>query len=1292
MDAPKYNKLKCVPIHENLDKFVINGVTFYTLPNPRPDDTIEMRLIVNTGSLMENEDERGLAHFIEHLGFKGTKSFGRYELVKMLESLGISYGPDLNASTHLLETTYKLSIRVDPELTEFRVAANILCEWAFHMSLSDEDILEERNVIMSEYIAKQGLGARLLAKYWKCVFDNDIGDKSSLVARRMPIGVPEVFMNAYPDRIRSFYRRWYHPNNMAILIVGAIRNRQEDVKRIVTECFSVVPRPPLTCNGLSNTHSCQEEEEECDLPLFRRVKALVTDHLELPIHHSQDVSICMSDRELTTAQLSFEAFSPVHPSCTIDFVKDNVLHRLMASLVDKRLNEIIKRRSVLPEDVVNLPSGECPFLSVGLSIREFVRGLRCVALTGILNMNAGLQGEGEERKYDEQSLASGDLIDASGALVVDKPKPNNHSDWNTVVSCALRSLMIETRRIREWGVHADELRAAKAKWAQLFVDQRDRNTTVSGSVMADLTAYVLNGGESVFASPSYEAELCLQVMEKITVEDMNVFLSSSLDMDVCEEKSGFYASSSSTPSDASRGKFRVLSGQFPGASAPRSLDGPTVLSDDEALYKALVEARADIAAFENLQQWPVPDHIQEEALVHAARVALGLIPSSSNKSEDLDGTMSEKESRLNFDRDDSAVQLCACCNRSVSFLPKQVLSDMTSGKKIHKKKGDALKLSSAVATGDQQAEAVEVEVAEEMKLDLNRTSKTHHGDECSELNMDRKSNDVVVNELPSISSYEFRLPNGITVCAKWMPEDSPGKVSFQGFALGGSTELSESQDTMMSFLDSIASHSSLQVTTPVGRLRKQVDKIEEVIILHAKDIAEIQSVAKVGVNTQRHFNHRGIGGSGPVEKFELLLSLLTLKLTSQCIDEKAFNDLVKQQKSYLLFSNNSPEQAFLERARILSCGDIPISRPLTLEVLSSCTLDMTRQLYARAFMADPTEFTFVFIGDLPPLQEVQRLFAMYLGSLRPMAQQDVARLGGKWGEVMSSPLTDSGSSAGCSDMRSGDDDGDVTTMETKQDGRMQSINERDTFTTRSFPFTRLGMSFEILQPVQETVCLRKAENASTMLIFRAVMRHGEDFAAEQADLRDTVALDVACRHLQSALLDELRIRLGKVYSVSVDFSRGSLSHVALISVSLHCDPAHLSQIRFSIEQQLDILQKEGANPAALPGIVETMCTNHLKALKSPSHWMFWILDSYKSHAVYDWLTSHGKLTSHEVCSSQWVEKCVQMRSHGKIDVIRNVVGDENILRGIYNQHFNLSRSVHMHLCPQSDDESLVSDR
>ena len=134
-----------VPICDSLRSGHLNsGVAYFIQPSECSDDVIELRLVVNVGSLNENDDEQGLAHFVEHLGFKGTKSFEQYELVKVLQSLGLSYGADLNASTHLLETKYTLCVtRSHEDLSQLSLGINILSEWAFHMTIKESDVVEE---------------------------------------------------------------------------------------------------------------------------------------------------------------------------------------------------------------------------------------------------------------------------------------------------------------------------------------------------------------------------------------------------------------------------------------------------------------------------------------------------------------------------------------------------------------------------------------------------------------------------------------------------------------------------------------------------------------------------------------------------------------------------------------------------------------------------------------------------------------------------------------------------------------------------------------------------------------------------------------------------------------------------------------------------------------------------------------------------------------------------------------------------------------------------------------------
>ena len=1395
------NDQESIGVHEDLDVFIVNGITVCTVPNKRPENSIEMRLLVNTGSLMEGEDEQGLAHFVEHLGFKGTKNFAGYELVKTLESLGITYGPDLNASTHLLETNYKLSIRLDPELSQLRIAVNILKEWAFDMNLSDTDISEEKNVIMSEYVAKRGLGARLLDTYWKRIFENDIGDKSALVARRMPIGIPSVFMSASSTQIRHFYQSWYRPDNMAILIVGDIFNQQNDIRRIVVECFSPSPTPapvppPFSSNpGLisqcTEPSSSRNTHEDMS-SLLATIRTQVSEYLVLPNHHSRDIAIYMADRELTTAQISFECFSPIALSRSRAFVKEDLMHRLMASVVDKRLNEIIKRRATLPGDIVSLPSGECPWLSVGLSIREFVRGLRCVALTATLRtMHPTLCGVAKDTQDGEEEKTEGGpdspvprRLDSfrtpakngdAGAAVRDECPSNDH--WAEVVSYALRALMVETRRMRDWGIHIDELQAAKQKWTTLFVDQRDRGSTTTATVVSDLTAHVLSGGRTVFASPVQEACLCLEAMESVSVEDMNRFLGNTLDMDVSDDHSRYYIAHTGAGTGVGdkipRGMFRALSGQFPGANA--FLSGQAA---DESLRRALLDAREFVASLPGVEQWPVPQPMQAEVVIRAAQLALGRCVGSDGPVNDtsmcsyanrrgaqvhkgvsptvaMHASGRDAHREVAFPALEESMQVCACCQTSLSFLPKDFLShepelkDGSMGGKKKKNNKSSTTLMRTPGLSVRVAPAIDhvnMEQLDKIQIVETTTGPPEEGESdgmgnadmlgssslCAEAAATALSSNphlpppMIVNSLHTIDSYEFLLPNGMTVCAKWMPEDAPGKVSFQGFALGGSTELSEVEDVVMSFLDTMAYHSCMRVSSSdvVDYASVCVSAPEQVtrapsgissgkssdssdLVLHPRDLADILSVTNVGVNTQRHFNHRGIGGSGPVDNFELLLSLLALKLTSQCIDEKAFDDMVSQQRSFLTFRNNSPEQQFMERARLLTCGDMEIARPLSEEVLALCTLEMARKLYTRAFLLDPTEFTFVFIGDLPPQEEVQRLFSIYLGSLRPLPASVISELGGRWvcraQEQLQAVQQPSGKHRGglteCHPVQRDEDTNASQVME------QQGGNDEDEI----YPFTRLGRSFRITQSVHETIRLRQADNASTLVVFRVELRKEENEEAEESDLRNVIALDAACQSLQNALLTELRIRLGKVYSVLVEFSRGSLSHIAMISISLVCDPSHLDQIRCSMEEQVAHARDKGPDAMVLSGIVESMCNKHTKSLKSPSHWMFWILDSYKSFRVYAWLAaarrrvvlsgkraedgivSGSDVHSTVLCSSKWVNRFAGQRSVGKIDDIRNVV-NVYTLRSVYKKMFDLTKSVHMNLCPlqeQSDDASGV---
>ncbi len=190
-----------------------NGLTYYVRRNEEPRGRARLSLVVNAGSLLEEEEQRGLAHFLEHMAFNGTERFVKQEIVDYIESVGGTFGPDLNAYTSHDETVYYLEVPTDdPEIVE--TAFQILSDWAYAITLSPEEVELERGVIVEEWRISQGFSSRFYDRLFPLLF----GD--SRYAERAPIGLLEVIESAPPERLREFYERWYRPDLMAVVAVG----------------------------------------------------------------------------------------------------------------------------------------------------------------------------------------------------------------------------------------------------------------------------------------------------------------------------------------------------------------------------------------------------------------------------------------------------------------------------------------------------------------------------------------------------------------------------------------------------------------------------------------------------------------------------------------------------------------------------------------------------------------------------------------------------------------------------------------------------------------------------------------------------------------------------------------------------------------------------------------------------------------------------------------------------------------------------------------------------------------
>ena len=240
-----------------------NGMTYYIKNNNYPEDRLELLLVVNAGSVLEDDDQQGLAHFAEHMAFNGTKKYPKQELVDYLESIGMKFGPDLNAYTSFDETVYMLQVPVDDE-SVVEKAFEILSEWAHEISFDNEEIDKERGVIVEEWRLRRGAQARISDKKYPIWF------KDSKYAERLPIGKMDVVENFEYEVIKRFYKDWYRPDLMAVVAVGDMSSDQ--VEMYIKKYFSSI-------NKKSNPRKRVIE----DVPLFDEYRIAVASDPELPI-------------------------------------------------------------------------------------------------------------------------------------------------------------------------------------------------------------------------------------------------------------------------------------------------------------------------------------------------------------------------------------------------------------------------------------------------------------------------------------------------------------------------------------------------------------------------------------------------------------------------------------------------------------------------------------------------------------------------------------------------------------------------------------------------------------------------------------------------------------------------------------------------------------------------------------------------------------------------------------------------------------------------------------------------
>lgn len=308
-----------------------NGFTYYIRHNAEPEKRVIMYLANKVGSVLEDDDQRGLAHFMEHMSFNGTKHFPKNELVNYLQKSGVRFGADINAYTSFDETVYELPLPSDkPKLLQNGI--QIMRDWAQEATLDPVEIDKERGVVLEEKRLGKGASERMLQKYWPLILNN------SRYTSRIPIGTDEILNNFKPETIRRFYHDWYRPDLQALIVVGDIDVDQ--MEKQIKAKFSDLKNP-----------KAEKSRVIYSVPLTGK---------------NQFISV--TDREMTGTVAEVIIKHLPEKIKTVDDYLHAIERALVNQLLASRFAELAHQRDV-------------PFLTSGANIQGFIGGLTSYNLT-----------------------------------------------------------------------------------------------------------------------------------------------------------------------------------------------------------------------------------------------------------------------------------------------------------------------------------------------------------------------------------------------------------------------------------------------------------------------------------------------------------------------------------------------------------------------------------------------------------------------------------------------------------------------------------------------------------------------------------------------------------------------------------------------------------------------------------------------------------------------------------------------------------------------------------------------
>ena len=286
-----------------------NGLRYYIRRNTKPEGRAELRLAVRAGSVLEDDDQRGFAHFVEHMAFNGTKNFAKNDMVTFLESIGMRFGADLNAFTSFDQTVYMLQVPTD-DATSLGKGMLILEDWASGILFEEDAIEAERGVVIEELRARRGGDSRIGDIHFAAQYDG------SKYADRLPIGTKESLEEGSSESMRRFYKDWYRPDMMAVVAVGD---------------FDVAAVEKMIRTGFS------------DIPAVKNPRP--SPDLSIPINDEPRVVLAF-DPEVTNATVQLMIRHGKVGRETVGDYRRSILEGIAGAIVNGRLDEL--RRSATP--------------------------------------------------------------------------------------------------------------------------------------------------------------------------------------------------------------------------------------------------------------------------------------------------------------------------------------------------------------------------------------------------------------------------------------------------------------------------------------------------------------------------------------------------------------------------------------------------------------------------------------------------------------------------------------------------------------------------------------------------------------------------------------------------------------------------------------------------------------------------------------------------------------------------------------------------------------------------------